>query len=332
MDQPFTVVVCTPDVDAALAAAVAGRVAEGRAEALVFSSDELPAFFESEAQRRLPRGYDLTLCGHQVVHVDWDGRLVRPVLMKRLRQFVGLVRWFGREPWQPEDRRALEHMIGAENLVIAETGVPLAEVLLERAGAGADEYVHDLARCGAGNLSDGQEREWGAELRRVLTYLKADRQALGGVVGELVEANVEGVVEEHAEQARQREQQVRSFAEANADDVRPMGSRRLVTVPVPRDKHAFWAETGAFARAASEAQLSLCHLQGRLVMVLAREADLRADLRSWARYVTDLMPEAQTVGARPDTVPLVVDGLDDDPDLLKVVLDLLADGAHLLRE
>ncbi len=332
MGQPFTVVVCTPDVDAALAAAIAGRVAEGRAETLVFASDELPAFFESEMQRRLPRGYDLTLCGHQVVHVDWDGRLVRPVLMKRLRRFVGVVRWFGRQPWRPEDRRALEHMIGADNVALADAGAALAELVLHQQQGGEDGYVQDLARCAAGRLSDQEEGRWGAALRRVLTFLKADRQTMASVVGELVEGNVGQVVEEHAEEARRTEQQVQSFAEASAQDVRPMGARRLVTVPVPEGKHAFWAEIGAFARTAAEAQLSLCHLQGRLVMVLAREAGLRADLRSWARYVTDLMPEAQTVGARPDTVPLLVDGLDEDPGLRQVVLALLQDGAHLLRE
>ncbi|MCK4374179.1 MAG: hypothetical protein KAX19_02585, partial [Candidatus Brocadiae bacterium] len=72
-------------------------------------------------------------------------------------------------------------------------------------------------------------------------------------------------------------------------------------------------------------------LEGRSVMLLACDAALRVDLRVWMRYVTDLVPAARSVGARPDVVPLVVRGLADDPGLREEVLSLMADGAHLLR-
>ncbi len=55
------------------------------------------------------------------------------------------------------------------------------------------------------------------------------------------------------------------------------------------------------------------------------------DLQVWVRYVTDLLPAARSVGARPDVVPLIVDGLKERPDLMDEVLELMAEGAHLLK-
>jgi len=331
MDEQYTVTVASPEVDPVVAAALAGRATEGSTEVLIFSSQELPRFFETEVQRKLPRGCGLMLCGVEVVHVDWDGRLVRPQLMERLRHFFGEIRWFSAAPWLAEDRQAVGHMIGDERLVVSEAAESLAGLVRRSLGAPEDDYEEALARFAAGKLSL-EEARWAEPLRTVLTALKADRYALAEAVGELMEENIDGLLDRHLERARRIEEENRRFAARQAEEPLRMGERRLVCVGVPPDKQCFWAEVSGCAREEAEADVSLCRLLGRPTVVLARGPEFRTDLREWARYVTDLMPAARSVGAREDVVPLVIDGLDEDPGLQKELLGLLRDGAHLLRQ
>ena len=44
----------------------------------------------------------------------------------------------------------------------------------------------------------------------------------------------------------------------------------------------------------TESAFSVCHLSGRPVVLVARDATARADLRAWMRYVTDLLPAGLT--------------------------------------
>ncbi len=48
-----------------------------------------------------------------------------------------------------------------------------------------------------------------------------------------------------------------------------MGALKLVCLSLPPEKHAFWAEISAYAREEAEAELALCRLEGRPVMVLS---------------------------------------------------------------
>ena len=108
------------------------------------------------------------------------------------------------------------------------------------------------------------------------------------------------------------------------------GALRLVRLTLPRERDAFWAEVGAAARRHAGAELSLMRLEGRPTLLLAREPGVRAELAAWARYVTDLMPQARSMDAGPDVLALVVEGLAEQPRLEDDVLALLEEGSHLL--
>ncbi len=331
MAENFTVTLCAPDADALAAGALVGRAAEGRTEVMVFDSERLGSFFEPDIQQKLPRAYDLVLCGLEVCHYDWDGRLVRPRLMDALRAFVGPVRWYSRRRWEPEDLRAVEHLAGEENLVVREDARSVAMLVAEAHFSPDDEYEQSLARFGAGDLTDRERETWGGQLARVLTALKASTSAMAGAVGMLMEGNLQELIQRHTDLAERAEEDNRCCARTHADRPRRMGEAKLVFVSLPPAKHPFWAEISEYARQESGAELSLCRLQGRPAMVLSRDHKSRFDLRAWARYVTDLLPAAQSVRPEPHVVPLVIRGLEDDPGLKDEVLHLLEDGAHLLR-
>jgi hypothetical protein len=330
MDEAFTVVVVAPQADAVVAGALAGRAVEGRAELLVLDSQELLGLFEPGMRRRLPRGYSLVLCGQQVVHTDWDGRLVRPALMDALRGFVGPIRWFSSGVWESEDRRAVAHVVGEGNLTIADPGA-LAAAVCRACCAEDDEYASLLVRLAQGRGADEAEQRRADVLQLVLSALKAHREEMERAAAMLMAGGLQGVLDACGERAGRMAEQNRRFAVQHAEEPRPMGSMRLVCVSLPPPRQPFWAEVGRYARQEHEAELSLCHLGGRPVMVLAGEDGLRADLRTWARYVTDLLPGCRTVGAHAHVVPLVVSGLTRDEGLKDEVLRLLAEGAHLLR-
>jgi len=327
----FTVVVAAPDVDSVVAGALAGRAADGRVEFLVFDSGGLVGFFASGVQQKLPRSYDLVLCGLEVVRTDWDGRPVRPPLMDALRAFLGPVRWFSARAWEPDDLSAVAHIIGDVNLVAP--GVPgsvaaaVRDALFRQAGPSEDALV----RFAAGRLSLAEEEAWGASARLILTALKADYGKLAEAMGFLMEGRYGGLVEEFGERARRTDEDNRRLGRQNAREPQAVGEMKLVFVTVPAPSQRFWAEIGSYARREKGAELSLCHLEGRSVLVLACNAELRVDLRVWAGYVTDMWPAVSVAGARPDAVPLLVYGLAQEPRLGDEVLRLLTEGAHLLR-
>jgi hypothetical protein len=331
MEERFTVVVSSADLDGVVAGALAGRAVSGRAEALVFDSERLAEFFQASVQAKLPRGYDLAFCGLHVVHTDWDGQLVRPHLMDALRHFMGPVRWYAGGTWNAEDAGAVGHLIGADNLIVPGPGGTAAGAVRDRLFGPGDGYEDGLARLVAGKLADNEERRWGQTLRKVLTALKRDYYELANAVGALMDGRSQDLVDAYGPAAAQLEQENRDLARAVAEPLRTMGGARLVVLALPGQKHAFWAEISAYAREETQAELSLCFLQGRPVVLLGQSPGSRARLRAWVRYVTDLLPAAEALVEEAGHVPLLIRGLDRDPSLKDVLLGLMADGAHLLR-
>jgi hypothetical protein len=327
MADRFTVVVTAPDEDACAAAALVGRCVEGHVEPLVFDSERLAAFFDHSVQQKLPHGYDLAFCGLEVVHTDWDGRLVRPKLMDALRSHIGPVRWFAACRWDPVDRQAIEQMIGRSNLVASETAESTAALVAAHYGQEDDAYARLLVELADGSPAAGEA----ARAHGILTALKGNHRELAVAVSLLMEERLAELVRNYGAAAERVDQENRRSARERASEPRPMSTFRLVCLSLPREKHAFWAEISAYARELAEAELALCRLEGRPVMVLTRGREPWVDLQVWARYVTDLLPAARSVGARPDVVPLIVDGLRERPGLMDEVLELMAEGAHLLK-
>jgi len=330
MNESLTVVVAAPNMDAAVGAALAGRAASGRVEALIFDSEDLVEFFDHETQQELPRGYELVLCGVKVIRMNWDGRLVRPRLMKRLRGHVGLVRWFSASGWRPEDRRAVEHIIGEDKLFVDEGARSVAATVWDECCGRPDDYGRSLVQFARGELDDEEEEAWGADLRKVLGALKGDRAAMSEAVSAMMRQRIQDVIDQRLEQAERIEEENRACARENAEDPRLMRGKKLVAISIPRERHPFWAEISAYAREATGSELSMCHLSGRPTFLLSRGPELRIDLRKWARYLTDSLPRARAADARADAVPIVMEGSVDDAGLKEEILEALAEGAHLL--
>jgi len=314
-----------------VAGGLLGRAEEGRTEALVTRSEKLAGFFEPTVQARLPRGYDLAVCGLRVAQSDWDGRSVRPRLMDARRKFVGRIEWFGSGKWDAEDVRAIGHLVGEDNLVLAGADDSLAALVRQRFYGPDDHYEDRLARFAAGRLGDDEERTWGRRLRSVLTALKGDVRALASAIDALVESRLQGLIDEHSDAAERTESENRRVAADSAEPLRRMGDLKLVFVDIPPEREPFWQEIGAYARESAGAELSLCRLADRPVLVLAREPEVKADLQAWARYVTDTLPSVRTVDARETVVPLVAPGAAAGPALKDEVLAAMSSGVHLLR-
>jgi hypothetical protein len=326
MPDRFTVVLAAPDVDACAAAALVGRCVQGHCEPLVFDSERLASFFEQSVQQKLPHGYDLVLCGLEVVHTDWDGRLVRPKLMDALRSHIGPVRWFAAYRWDPVDRQAIEQMIGRGNLAASDGVESTAALVAAYCGREDASFARLLVQAAGG----GAEEE-AARARGIVTALKGDHREMARAVSLLTEGRLAELVRDYGQTAERVEEENRRAARERSGEPLPMGALKLVCLSLPPRQHAFWAEISACARELSGAELALCRLEGRPVMVLTREREPWIDLQVWVRYVTDLLPSARRVGARPDVVPLVVDGLKERPDLVDEVLELMAQGSHLLK-
>jgi len=331
MDRTFTVVICAPDLDAVVSAALVGRAAPGRTEVMVFDSERLAEFFGPSVQQKLPRVYELVLCGLEVTHRDWDGALVRPRLMDALRAQAHRVRWFSARRWSGQDLQAVAHLIGSDRLVVSPEAASVASLVRQHCCAPDDSYADALVRFAEGRLSAEEQEAWGADLRLVLTALRADPGELAAAVGLLMEERTAELIERHVASARELDEQNRRLGQSGGEPIQ-VGEVTLVRLSLPRPRHPFWPEISAHARAATGARISLCRLEGRPVIVIAREASFRVDLRAWVRYVTDLMPSATAVEARPDVVPLVISGLQSDPGLADEALSLMKSGAHLLRD
>jgi len=309
---------------------IAARACEESFELFFFDSAELVDFFRASVQAKLPNLYTLVICDLEVIHTNWDGELIRPRLMDALRAFVSPMRWFCARAWRPEDRAAVQNILGEGMLVVSETAPCTAALVRDRLAAPNDEYAALMAQFASDRLPEAQDQQWGAQWRRVVASFKGNPGRLGEAIQPLIDASPELVSEHLKQQADRVERQNRELAARNAVDLVPVGEHRLVCVDIPADRHAFWREIGDQARVQSGAQFSLCHLVGRPVLVLARGRDQRVDLREWARYLTDLMPQASAIGGRPEVVPLFVKGLNEDPGLMQEAITVLQDGAHLL--
>ncbi len=330
-DERLTVAVFEPRLDPVIAAALIARAAEGRADLLAFSSEDLPELFSPEVQRKLPPRHTLVLCGQTVVRTDWDGKLTRPELMRRLRAFVGVIHWFSDGPWNPEDRRAVGHLVGEGNLRVTDRAGSLAALVHGDRGKPDEPYERELVDFATGRLSGEAQEDWGVRLRRVLVALKGDRRALARAASDLALGERDALIERESERAEQVEAEIARFARESVSEPLQMGQKKLVWLSLPPEKHPFWAEIGREARQCADAHFSLCRLRDRPVVLLSGPEDPRVDLRDWARYVTDMLPGAETVGARSNVVPLVIERLSTEPALEKEVLRLLEEGAHLLR-
>jgi hypothetical protein len=331
MEPDLTVVIHTLDAPSVLGAALIGRASEGKVEALAHEAGDLVRFFDGSVQRKLPRHYSLAICGPGLVHVNWDGELVRPGLMQALRRFMGSIRWYSGCAWEAEDVRAVGHIIGERNLFVDESAGSVADLVMADLGQPDDRYGAELARCASGRLSPQAEDDWGARLRGVVSALKAEPAGLSEAVALLMDGQRQELIDGRLGLARRVEEENRSFAREAAEGPLRFGELEMTCISLPAEKSIFWAEISGYALEAKDCALCLCHLVGRAVLLLVAAPEVRADLRVWAGYVTDLMPEARCVGASRNVVPVVVDGLLRDPGLKDKILGLLEDGAHLLR-
>lgn len=324
------VVLASGDVDGVASAVIAARAADGRAEMLFSESQHLVDFFAGPVQDRFPRRYDLVICGIDVVHTSWDGELIRPRLMDALRAFVSPVVWFSSRPWHPEDRATVENIVGAGNLMV-DTDAPCTAALLRAHFAPPDDaYAAQLEGLAAGRLPEEADAEWGAQWRRVITSFKDDLRHLGEAIAPLVGARPSEIPDALIERATRTQQQNRELAERSAEDPVKVGEHKLACIDIPRERHAFWREISGCVLALTGAQFCLCRLTGRPVLILTRSKEQRTDLRTWARYLTDLHPAASAIGESPEAVPVYLRGLDQDAALKREAIEILRQGAHLL--
>lgn len=327
MDET-TVIVAEPTPDGAACAALATRACSAPGRTFFLPSTELLGFFDSSTQRELPRLYSLVICGLGLVHTSWDGRLLRPYLVQALRDFALPTRWFSNREWDPDDRVAVQNIIGEDHLVVDPSAPSSAQLLRGHYSDADPDYADTLVRL-AGSGEDSSP-EWISQWRRIISSLKDDPARLSQAAQPLIDAEPDEVPADLLNRAERIEQGNRELASDNATDPVPMRDYTLTRIDIPPDRHAFWREISACARAARGAKFSLCRLLQRPVLVLSRGEDIRKDLRHWIRYVTDVVPAATAVEPRPDAVPLFVEGLTDDPGLADDVVRALKDGSHLL--
>ena len=323
-------IVASPDADGAASAVIAARSAEAVLKVLFMESERLPHFLDESSQQALPSHYELILCGMQVMRIDWDGRLIRPLLMAGLRAFTSPVKWFSAHEWKSEDLAAVAHVIGEENLCVCETAECTAALVRGACCAPEDDYADSLVRLGTG-LSGEEGNPWIDQWRRVITTLKDNLPAMAEAISPLIAGRPDELSQELLLRADRLARENQELARSNAEEPIRMRQSTLVTIDIPAGRHPFWEEICASACAQTETEFCLCRLVGRPTLVLTRAAGSRMDLRRWARYVTDMLPQAQSVDAAPQAVPLVVEGLVHDPLLKREVLRLLEEGAHLIR-
>mgnify|MGYP006896985172 CR=1 FL=1 len=101
------IIVADPSVDGAAGAAILARLRGRDYSVHFFASEELPDFFRRQFQEKLPRYYNLLICGLRVVRKDWQASPVRPDLMEALRGFDRPTTWFSTARWDPDDRAAV---------------------------------------------------------------------------------------------------------------------------------------------------------------------------------------------------------------------------------
>jgi len=120
----FTAIIASPTVDGVACAVIAARAARGGSETFFLNSASLTEFFRPSIQQKLPGLYSLVICDLELVHTTWDGQLVRPRLLDALRSFVSPALWLSARAWRPEDRAAVENILGPSRLVVSEAVAP----------------------------------------------------------------------------------------------------------------------------------------------------------------------------------------------------------------
>ena len=328
MDQP-TVVLFDLTIDGAISAVLAARALGDECQLRPTRAEKLPDFFEESVQSGLPASCELVVCALEVVHKDWDGELIRPRLMEGLRGFAGPMRWFSAEPWHPEDVAAVGHLVGADKLVVSENVRCAAELVQQHLLPEPKHYEQRLVATILGPEKDWAE--WQGNWRSVITALKAKPEKVGEALSVLVEGRPELLSDELVEHANKVEQENHEFAEQNASDPLEMRANTMITIDIPPERHCFWSEISSHAIRLKETDFCLCRLVGRPVVILTRSDECRIDLRRWVRYLTDLLPPAESLGNRAHMVPVVIRGLTEDPGLKQEAINLLKDGSHLLQ-
>ena len=326
----LTVILASGDVDGVASAVIAARAADGPVEMLFFDSEHLVDFFSNSFQDKFPGRHHLIICGLEVVHTSWDGELLRPRLMDALRASVSQVLWFSSRHWRPKDRAAVANIFGSGNLVVGPNASCTAALVRSHFASEDDEYAVLMEGLAAGRLPQEAEDVWGSRWSGIIASFKDDLRHLGEAVAPLVEARPWQIPDALIEKAARTEQQDRELAERNAAGPVQVGEHKLATIDIPSHRHAFWREISRWALAHTGAQFCLCCLAGLPVLILTRSDEQPTDLRTWVRYLTDLLPAARAVGGNPDAVPICLRGLEQGPALKREVIEILRQGAHLL--
>ena len=225
----------------------------------------------------------------------------------------------------------MAHVIGEGGLRVSDGAARAAELVRREMCGPSDAYAERLVRFVRGDLNQREQEAWGAAARLVLAALKAEREQLAAAIALMMEERVEAMVARFGDVARRADEDNRTEGRRQAGSVRRIGGVKLVLLSLAAPRRAFWAEVSGYARQEAEADLSLCALEGRSVLLIGREADAHADLEAWVGYVTDMLPGTECIGEQPDAVALRVPGLADAPGLRDEVVRLLEEGAHLLR-
>ena len=322
MTDRLTVVLAAPGIDGVASAAIVARCADGPVEMLFMDSCDLPAFFDDPMQQKLPSRYRLLICGLDVVQRNWQGETIRPRLMEALRGSMQPIEWFSAGAWSPEDKAAVEHMIGGGRLHVTAAS-SCAELVQDAlaAGGGAEPIVA-LAQ---GRGDDPTTAQW----RRVISCLRDDATALARTAASLADEETEHPPADLVERADRVESDLRLAAEAGAGEPVPVGDRRLITLDIPAGRRVFWPEMAREAMRLKEAQFCLCALPAPSTLILTADEAVGIDLRPWARCVTDLMAAVRSVEEAPQAV--ILSAPDHDPALRSEVVRLLAENAHLLN-
>lgn len=328
--EQITVVAAEPTVDGAASAVLALRQANSPTRNVFLFPDQLPDFFDRKTQQSYPSVYQLVICGIGVVHTSWDGELLRPKLIECLRDFPGPVRWYSASSWRSEDIAAIRNIIGDQRLRTDATAACCAEIVRRDYSSGTPYFADAMVQLGGG--TQGSSAEWMNAWERIIESLKNDLPRLSDAIGPLIDGEPEDYDEGLLERAKEIEERNRRIADDGASDPRPMREYTLTRVEVPVDLHCFWREISAYARSKRGADFCLCHLADRPVLVISRGHEHRMDLRRWARYVTDVIPEAAAIDPAAGAVPLYVRGLANDAGLADEVERALKDGAHLLAD
>jgi len=212
----FTAIIASPTVDGVACAVIAARAARGGSETFFLNSASLTEFFRPSIQQKLPGLYSLVICDLELVHTTWDGQLVRPRLLDALRSFVSPALWLSARAWRPEDRAAVENILGPSRLVVSEAAPCTAALVRERFASPDDRYADAMVRF-------------------------AGASAAGRAGGEA-----------QPRACREGRAPPRAGARGARPPV-PVGQWRLVAIEIPPQGHAYWREVSDHARARSGA-------------------------------------------------------------------------------